>query len=96
MVSETAADQGHAGGTIQAWCGCVQDWKRSNSRRCRSSEVVPESSTSGSCWRAMQSWVRCIVSGRGVTQNDGEAVKWYQKAADQGYAECTSQPWSDV
>ena len=27
------------------------------------------------------------VTGRGVTQDDGEAVKWYQKAADQGNAE---------
>ena len=24
--------------------------------------------------------------GRGVPQNDGEAVKWFRKAADQGYA----------
>ena len=25
-------------------------------------------------------------NGQGVTQNDGKAVKWYQKAADQGLA----------
>ena len=27
------------------------------------------------------------LNGEGVAQDDGEAVKWYRKAADQGHAE---------
>jgi hypothetical protein len=28
----------------------------------------------------------CYASGRGVTKNEAEAVKWYRKSADQGFA----------
>ena len=36
------------------------------------------------------------VLGEGVEQDFKEAVKWYQKAADQGDADSAIQPWVDV
>ena len=31
--------------------------------------------------------------GKSVPQDDVEAVKWYRKAAEQGYAVRATQPW---
>ena len=31
------------------------------------------------------------AKGEGVPQNDAEAVKWYRKAAEQGYTDCPIQ-----
>ena len=37
-------------------------------------------------------WLGCVhQNGQGVKQNDKEALKWYQKAADQGHAEAKAK-----
>ena len=47
--------------------------------------MVPQGGRAGGCRAQIQSR-RHVRQGRGVPQDDAEAVKWYRKAADQGYA----------
>ena len=38
------------------------------------------------CWISEAVWGRCYGFGEGVAKDEVEAVKWFRKAADQGYA----------
>ena len=49
--------------------------------------LVPQSRRLGERWIPVQPWRHVRHTAKGVPQNYAEAVRWYRKAADQGYAD---------
>ena len=80
-----AADQGYRRRAVQPRLHVRQRPRRAAGLR-RGGEVVSQGGRPGRCPGAVQPRRTCTSNGQGVPQDYAEAVKWYRKAADQGYA----------
>src|SRR5439155_25230226 len=68
-----------------ASASCITTVKECRRITPRRSDGTPKPQN-GVTWKRSFNWGKCTINGRGVLQDYAEAVRWYRKAADQGYA----------